>query len=415
MSVPLGIREIPRDDAVLVWELCDPARSNPVSPATLRWMTARAGELRGELVVLRGAGGRVFCGGFDLAALAEADGPELPDAPLAEAVLALRAADATFVAALDGHAVGAGVELAAACDLRVARRGVTFAIPAARLGVVYRAEGLGLLQWCFGPSLTRRLVLLGERIDADIAEHHGALDRVVDPDAFEAALEHVIAALAAGGRDALRGNRDALRELVPAIAPAFAARHEQRRLQAFVDARARLRVGPPGGGPPLPPSAGLGLRPMAIKDDIDARQKQARRDRDEATLNIIGMLKNRVLTELKSGSGAQEDDALWLAVINSYVKQLRKSIPDFEKAGERAKAALIEVEFELKFCEQFLPSRLDEAATEALVRKLVAEHDLLAQGAKATGRLMGLLMKEHKDALDGDITKAVVGRVLAGG
>ena len=66
---------------------------------------------------------------------------------------------------------------------------------------------------------------------------------------------------------------------------------------------------------------------MAIKDEIDARLKQARRDRDEATLNVIGMLRNRVLTELKSGSGAVESDELWLAVIGAYVKQLRKSIP----------------------------------------------------------------------------------------
>ncbi|HET6585206.1 MAG TPA: GatB/YqeY domain-containing protein, partial [Nannocystaceae bacterium] len=132
------------------------------------------------------------------------------------------------------------------------------------------------------------------------------------------------------------------------------------------------------------------------------------------TLNVIGMLKNKVLMELKSGSGAEETDELWKSVLGSYAKQLRKSIPEFEKVGERGKEALAEVAFELGFCEQFLPAKLDEAATEALVRKLVDEQGLAGQGAKAQGRVMGLLMKQHRDEIDGDIAKAVVARVLAG-
>lgn len=408
---PLGIRERRDDTGAVVWELCDPARSNPVSPATLAWIAERAAALDDAIVVLRGEGGRVFCAGFDLGALAQ-DTDEAPDAPLGAAVAAIRRSRATFVAALDGVAVGAGVELASACDLRVARRGITFEVPTARLGVVYRAEGLALLHHVFGPALVRRMVLLGDRITVEEAAVGGAVDRLVDAPAFDAALAEIVIALRRARPTALRGNRDVLRALVTPAAPELVAEHEQLRTQAFADARASLRG---GDGLPKRPVAGLGLRPMAIKDDIDARQKQARRDRDEATLNVIGMLKNRVLTELKSGSGAVEDDALWLSVIGAYVKQLRKSIPEFEKAGERAKQALADVEFELRFCEQFLPSRLDEAATEVLVRKLVDEHGLAAQGAKATGRLMGLLMKEHKDALDGDITRAVVARVLTGG
>jgi enoyl-CoA hydratase/carnithine racemase/uncharacterized protein YqeY len=408
---PPGIRERD-DDGILVWELCDPARSNPVSPAVLRWIAARAALLDGRIVIVRGVGGRVFCGGFDLAALAEDPGDTLPDIPLGAAVDAMRAADATFVAAIDGHAVGAGVELACACDLRVARRGITFEVPAARLGVVYRADGLALLCHALGSPLVRRLVLLGERIDAELAATHGAVDVLADDDGFAAALADVVARLRRTGAAARRGNRDALRTMVPQVPAAFRAEHDLLRGQAFAAARERMSARP-SAALPNPAAGGIGLRAMAIKDDIEARVKQARRDKDEVTLNVIGMLKNRVLTELKSGSGAVETDELWLSVISSYVKQLRKSIPEFERAGDRGREAIAAVEVELRFCEQFLPSKLDEAATEAIVRTLVATHGLAGQGAKATGKLMGLLMKEHRDSIDGDVAKAVVARVLA--
>jgi hypothetical protein len=138
--------------------------------------------------------------------------------------------------------------------------------------------------------------------------------------------------------------------------------------------------------------------------------KQARRDRDERTKNIINMLKNKVLTELKSGSGAVEDDAMWLRIIASYGKQVAKAIPEFEKAGERGVEALDEARFEQAFCEQFLPSKLDEAGTEALVRRLVSEHGI--SGPAQIGKLMGLIMKGHKDEVDGSLARTVAQRVL---
>lgn len=411
MSAP-GIREHALAHGVLAWELCEPARRNPVGPAALSWITARAASLRGEVVLLRAQGHEVFCSGFDLGALAaraHAHAREFPDAPLGAAIAAMREADATFVAVLDGHAIGAGVELACACDLRIARAGITFEVPAARLGVVYRAEGLVLLEHVFGAALTRALVLLGERVPVEVAHRHGAIDRVVAADELEATVDDVVAALGRSDPEALRGNRDRLR-LHAATAVPTDPRHDERRANAFARAGARLRA-----SLPKPAAAGLPLPAMAIKDEFEARTKQARRDRDEKTLNVIGMLKNKVLMELKSGSGASETDELWLSVISSYVKQLRKSIPEFEKAGDRGKQALEEVAFELGFCEQFLPQRLGEAETEAIVRSIVAEHDLAAQGPKATGKLMGLLMKQHRDQLDGEITKNVVARVLGGG
>lgn len=153
------------------------------------------------------------------------------------------------------------------------------------------------------------------------------------------------------------------------------------------------------------------LRPMAIREQIDSRLRQARKDRDEATRNVIGMVKSKVLVLLKSGTGQEENDEVWLGVLTAYAKQLRKAIGEFEKAGSRGDEAKGEAQFELEFCEQFLPTKLDAAQTEALIRKLVTEHSI--GSAKMMGKLMGLLMKNHRDELDGGLAKTIADRVLA--
>lgn len=149
---------------------------------------------------------------------------------------------------------------------------------------------------------------------------------------------------------------------------------------------------------------------MAIRDEIDAKLRQARIDKDERTRNVIGMLKNKVLLELKSGKDRKEDDELWKEQLAAYGKQLQKAIPEFEKAGERGIEAKAEAEWELAFCNQFLPSKLDEAATEALVRKIAADNGITS--AREMGKLMGLIMKSHKDDVDGGIVKKVAAKVL---
>lgn len=152
---------------------------------------------------------------------------------------------------------------------------------------------------------------------------------------------------------------------------------------------------------------------MSIREQIEAKLREARLARDERTKNVIGMLKNKVLVELKSGSGAEESDALWLDTLKSYVKQTRKALPEYEKAGERGQPLLEEARFEIAFCEQFLPSRLDEAATEALVRKFAAEQNV--SDPKQVGKLVGVIMKSHKDEVDADLLKQIATRVLSGG
>jgi enoyl-CoA hydratase/carnithine racemase len=240
-EVAPGLRVELGDGGTQTWWLCNVARRNAVSPAALQWIAARAPGLAGEIVVLRGAGGQAFCAGFDLTALiagtATREGDDdgaLPDASLIAATTAMRHADATFVAALDGYAIGAGVELACACDLRLCRRGVFFAIPAAELGLVYHATGLTYFREAFGPAGVRRLLLLGDRLDADDAWSAGALVRLVEADAFEAALHDVLERLRRAAPLSVRGHRDLLRGLERGPLTAEGRQeHEAKRRAAY--------------------------------------------------------------------------------------------------------------------------------------------------------------------------------------
>lgn len=150
---------------------------------------------------------------------------------------------------------------------------------------------------------------------------------------------------------------------------------------------------------------------MSVREQIQDKFKQARRDRDDATKNVIAMLRAKVLNVVKSGAGRVEDDGLWQEMITAYAKQLGKTMIELEKAGERAAEALEETKFELAFCEQFLPKKLDEAATEALVREVIAT--LGISSAKEMGKLMGALMKDHKDEIDGALARQLGTKILA--
>lgn len=204
---------------LLRWTLSNPRKRNALSPDMLAWLERRAGELRGEVVLLGGEGNVSFCAGFDLDALPEHNVlPDtvvsaVPDAPLFTATAALRRADAILIAALHGPVFGAGVELACSCDLRLAADTTRFVIPAARLGVVYHPEGLALLHRCFGPALTSRLLLLGDSVTADEALRAGCLHGVHPADALASAALTAAERLRSGAPQSLRAHRDRLRAL----------------------------------------------------------------------------------------------------------------------------------------------------------------------------------------------------------
>jgi enoyl-CoA hydratase/carnithine racemase len=146
-------------------------------------------------------------------------------------------ANATFIAALQGYAIGAGVELACSCDLRIAREGVYFAVPVGRLGVVYHASGLARMRAAFGDSLVKRLVLLGERIDAAEAHAAGALARLVAADSLASEALEIARRVRDAAPLAIRAHRNLLRQLaIGELSPETLAEHDRARTQAYASA-----------------------------------------------------------------------------------------------------------------------------------------------------------------------------------
>jgi len=225
---------------LLLWTLDNPARRNAVDPEMLGWLGASAQRLRGEVVLLTGAGTEVFSAGFDLKALARLsaeDSTTPPDQSLIDASSAISSADATFVALLQGLVIGAGVELACACDLRIARPGVTFYVPASKLGVVYHAAGLVRFHAVFGPALARRLLLAGDSITAEEAQAAGALAQLVDAEELLPAGEALGRKLLAGAPHSLRAHRDFFRQVESQPLPAdVLAEHRSLRARTYAAA-----------------------------------------------------------------------------------------------------------------------------------------------------------------------------------
>jgi enoyl-CoA hydratase/carnithine racemase len=107
------------------------------------------------------------------------------------------------IARVQGHCYGAGMELAAACDMRISSRSARYGMPEVKLGIPSVVEAAVLPQ-LVGWGRTRELLLLGDTYSADEVERWGFLERVVPDDALDAELDKVLASLLACGANAIR-------------------------------------------------------------------------------------------------------------------------------------------------------------------------------------------------------------------
>lgn len=168
-------------DGVGLLELDRPQRRNALDIAQCRRLVDAVDELLGRGVralVVTGAGSS-FCSGADFGEV-HTDG--FRDA-LHAALHAVRAAPVPTVAAVNGPAIGAGTQLAIACDLRIADAGAVFGVPAAQLGVAVDPWTLHRLAQLAGGGTARAVALSCDRIDAGLAHARGLVDRLGDRDA----------------------------------------------------------------------------------------------------------------------------------------------------------------------------------------------------------------------------------------
>ncbi len=117
------------------------------------------------------------------------------------------------IAAINGDAVGGGLELAMACDWRITREGARFAMPPARLGLVYTAEGLRRFVSEVGLARTREMFLTGRPMDAQTAHQIGLVNHVVPSQDLMAVANRMASAIAANAPLAVEGMREVLRAI----------------------------------------------------------------------------------------------------------------------------------------------------------------------------------------------------------
>jgi enoyl-CoA hydratase/carnithine racemase len=206
---------------VLRLTLSNPTKRNALDHAMLDGVTAGLADLGEDVrcVLLTGAGG-MFSSGYDLGDLADdvfaEEAERLVAHPFAGALAALDACVVPTLAALPGHAIGGGLELALACDLRLAADGIRLGMPPAKLGLVYSHTGLRRFVQAIGVPRTRELFLLGRNVEARTALDWGMVNAVALPADLEDEALSWCEELAANSPLSLRGTKRVIGELLEA-------------------------------------------------------------------------------------------------------------------------------------------------------------------------------------------------------
>jgi enoyl-CoA hydratase len=209
MSVLVQHQERPEGGHVVRLTIDNAGKLNSLNRALMAEIIETAGKLATDpqlrLLILTGTGERAFVGGADIAEIAALD----RDSARGFITLVHRCCDAfrrlpiPVIARIDGYTLGAGLELACACDLRVASERAVFGMPEVRIGIPSVVEA-ALLPKLIGQGRARRLLLTGETIGATEALCWGLVDVVARPEALDEAVEDLARPILAAGPHAIR-------------------------------------------------------------------------------------------------------------------------------------------------------------------------------------------------------------------
>jgi enoyl-CoA hydratase/carnithine racemase len=199
--------------------ISNPARRNALDHPILDGLTQVLSELDARCLIVTGSEG-MFSAGYDLGDLHDVDFSERAERlvahPFTAAIDALEAYPYPTVAALTGHSIGGGLELALVCDMRVAAEGIKLGMPPAKLGLIYSHTGLRRFISAIGAPRTRELFLLGRNIDAQTALQWGLVNRVVPAEEMEACALDLATEIAGHAPIAQKGNKRIIGELLDA-------------------------------------------------------------------------------------------------------------------------------------------------------------------------------------------------------
>ena len=208
-------------------------------------------------VVLTGAGDRAFIGGADVDEMAALHSPDAARAYILKVhacCAAVRQMPVPVIGRINGYCLGAGLEVAAACDLRVATLGSVFGMPEVKLGIPSVVEA-ALLPGLVGWGRAREMLLLGETFGAADARSWGLAEEVVPLRDIDVVVDRWLAALMTSAPGAVRRQKALIRRWedlplkeaiaagVEAFADAFRTEEPAAAMQAFQEARASRRGG----------------------------------------------------------------------------------------------------------------------------------------------------------------------------
>ena len=240
--------------------ISNPAKRNALDHPILNAISGTLAELadagsHARCVVVSGAHG-MFSAGYDIGEIPDEDFEEQAERlvahPFTQAIDALAAFPYPTLAALPGHTIGGGLELALACDLRVAQADIRLGMPPAKLGLVYSHTGLRRFIDAIGAARARELFLLGSYIDAPTALAWGLVNRVAAGEELETVTLGLARELAGNAPLAQRGNKrvitallraegelpaDVEEELIELRRASFASQDLREGMRAFAERR----------------------------------------------------------------------------------------------------------------------------------------------------------------------------------
>jgi enoyl-CoA hydratase/carnithine racemase len=215
-------------EAVARFTLNNPDKLNPLSHPVLDSLAETLPLLDHGIdvrcVLITGAG-RAFSAGYDIGAIPdesfERDAEALVAHPFTAAMDAISAHPYPVLAAINGHCLGGGLELAVRCDLRLCAAEAKLGMPPAKLGLIYGHTGLERFIDTVGVARTKELFLTGEVLDGERAESIGLVNEVRPAAEIDARSLELASAIAANAPLSLRGNKHAIETLTqfPRLSP----------------------------------------------------------------------------------------------------------------------------------------------------------------------------------------------------
>jgi len=201
-----------------------PAARNAMTWAMYDQMAAACAKINHDknvrVAVFRGAGGKAFIAGTDISQFSTFTSGEdgiAYERKVAEYVDAVETLRVPTLAVVEGWAIGGGLAIATACDLRIATPGSHFGVPIARtLGNCLSVENCALIAAAFGLSRTKKMLLLAENLAAEEALTCGFLSEIVAPEQLDVRIAELCERLAGNAPITMRVTKEALRRVLHA-------------------------------------------------------------------------------------------------------------------------------------------------------------------------------------------------------